>query len=804
MEVDASKVYTWANRAGMEFFGEDVIGREAAEYFVGEQDIYDTVKPLFDGEENVIYVESRQRRKDGEIRLLAWWCQVLKDEMGNVRGAISTARDITDRKIAEEKLAVSEGKHKAMIANISDVIAILDKNAIIRYKSPNISKWFGWNPEDLVGTDGWDTVHPDDLVRIQAEFISLLSEDNASKTVQYRYKCKDGGYKLIELTAVNLINNPIVEGVLMNYHDITERRRSEDALRESEERFRLTFDSSPDAININRLEDGLYVDINKGFTNLTGYTREDAIGKTSLEINIWDSFADRQRLVEGLKLNGYYNNLEAQFRRKDGTLTTALMSARVIALNGVPHIISITRDISERKRAENLLRESENRLKSVMEAVSDGIWDWNLQTGETTFNDRSLEMFGFDPKQPTPHADSIFTKVHPDDLPGIESAIKDHMEGKTATYEKIFRVLPCVGKSLWLHGRGRIIERDETGVPIRIIGTYTDITDRIEKEIEYSQILDTAIDGFWVVDLDGRLLDVNPAAAKMLGYSVEEMKRLTINDIDATETQEETGRQIQKVIEDGSSRFEKIQKRKDGSLINVEISCSYVPGRDGRFVAFLRDITDRIRSQKALRESEEKYRATFESIPDTVTITRVADGRYLYVNDAFVEITGYSKEEVIGRTPRDIDLYVDFENRTQMIKELNENGQLLNYEVKFRKKDGSIFDSLFSAKPLRIDDQDCLVALTKDITEQKRLEEAKKQLESQLRQSQKMEAVGTLAGGIAHDFNNLLQAINGHTQLLLMDKKENDPEYSNLKAIHKSGIQASELIRQLTTVQPES
>ncbi len=101
MEVDTNKVYTWANHAGIEFFGADVIGREAAYYFIGEQETYQEVKPIFNGQEEVIYVESWQRRRDGEKRLLAWWCRVLKDANGNVVGALSSARDITEVKRAE-------------------------------------------------------------------------------------------------------------------------------------------------------------------------------------------------------------------------------------------------------------------------------------------------------------------------------------------------------------------------------------------------------------------------------------------------------------------------------------------------------------------------------------------------------------------------------------------------------------------------------------------------------------------------------------------------------------------------------
>jgi PAS domain S-box-containing protein len=104
MEVDANKVYTWANDAGRRFFGDDVVGREAAYYFEGEQDTYGVVQPLFDGAEDVFYVESWQRRCDGETRLLAWWCKALKDPSGRVTGALSTARDVTDRRRAEEAL----------------------------------------------------------------------------------------------------------------------------------------------------------------------------------------------------------------------------------------------------------------------------------------------------------------------------------------------------------------------------------------------------------------------------------------------------------------------------------------------------------------------------------------------------------------------------------------------------------------------------------------------------------------------------------------------------------------------------
>ncbi len=145
-------------------------------------------------------------------------------------GRIWLFRDITERRQMEEAVRASEAKHTSMIANISDVIGIMGIDGIMKYKSPNIEKLFGWQARDLVGTNGWETVHPDDLERIQKEFYSLLEKDDQTTTVVYRYKCKDGSYKPIELTAKNLGNDPIIGGVILNYRDITERKRMEDEI----------------------------------------------------------------------------------------------------------------------------------------------------------------------------------------------------------------------------------------------------------------------------------------------------------------------------------------------------------------------------------------------------------------------------------------------------------------------------------------------------------------------------------------------------------------------------------------------
>ena len=231
------------------------------------------------GEEVVI--EGRVPRADGD-RYFVTTISPLKDPEGRVTSAICSAKDITAREHAEEALRQSEERHREMIAGISDVIAIMAVDGTLRYKSPNIERHFGWLPEDLVGTNGWETVHPDDLERIQREFLALLDEHDSVVTVEYRYKCKDGGYKMIELTATNLTNSPLIDGVLMNYHDITERKQAEDALRESEQMYEDLVNALPQSLY--RIDlDGRTTFANRATLATLGVSFAECVGKSAYD-----------------------------------------------------------------------------------------------------------------------------------------------------------------------------------------------------------------------------------------------------------------------------------------------------------------------------------------------------------------------------------------------------------------------------------------------------------------------------------------------------------------------------------------
>jgi PAS domain S-box-containing protein len=231
MEVDNDKVYTWANRAGLEFFGEDVLGKEAAYYFEGKQETYGKVQPLFNGSENVIYLESWQRRRDGEKRLLAWWCRVLKDANGKVTGALSTARDITDRNRAEEALEKSEETYRLLVENASEAIFVIQDGMLRFFNIKNI-ELTGYSKEELTSTPFINFVHPDDREAASERYLKRLKGEEPSGINVFRLVNKAGNIRWVEANSV-LISWEGKPATLNLLNDITERKQAEEALRRS-------------------------------------------------------------------------------------------------------------------------------------------------------------------------------------------------------------------------------------------------------------------------------------------------------------------------------------------------------------------------------------------------------------------------------------------------------------------------------------------------------------------------------------------------------------------------------------------
>lgn len=267
--------------------------------------------------------------------------------------------------------------------------------------------------------------------------------------------------------------------------DITERKKAEEALRVSEEKFSKTFRLSPDSININRLKDGVYLDINQGFTEITGYTAEEVIGRSGLpgDLSIWVHKEDRDRMVSALETRGEVTGLEAQFRRKDGTVLVGIMSARLIELGGEHCVLSTTHDITERKRAEEALRESTQRLQLALASSNLGIWDRNLLDDTEIWDDRMYELYGIERMAIVPNYETWAERIlHPDDVPRIKGDIRAALAGEQP-YDLKFRIVRPDGSVRHIGSNGIVI-RDVHGKAARVIGINRDRTEQVEAEAE--------------------------------------------------------------------------------------------------------------------------------------------------------------------------------------------------------------------------------------------------------------------------------------------------------------------------------
>lgn len=304
--------------------------------------------------------------------------------------------------------------------------------------------------------------------------------------------------------------------------EITRREKIEKELRLSEEKFRLSFHTTPDAVNINRLEDGLYIEVNQGFTDITGYTEDEVVGKTSYEINIWNDFKDRERLVQGLKKDGKYYNLEAKFKTKSGRLIDGLMSASLINLDNVPHLINITRDISEIKKTQERLQKSELLFRKAFENSTSGMCLTSLKGEILRVNNKLCEILGYSSEE---LLGSSFPEITlPEDIPMGRENIEKALDGKIDFIDMEKRYIRKDRKTIWARVSSSLI-RDAENKPLYFISHITDISEKkkiaeiIKKERDQAQkYLDIAGVMLASINKNGNIVIINKKGCEILGY----------------------------------------------------------------------------------------------------------------------------------------------------------------------------------------------------------------------------------------------------------------------------------------------
>jgi PAS domain S-box-containing protein len=433
----------------------------------------------------------RNRCADGSYLWFETIGTLISDNEGNPKEILFNTRNITERKQAEEALHKSEVMKNTMVSNIGDVIVIIDKNGTNQYKSPNVAKLFGWKPEELIGKSIWDMIYPDDLEAGHKFINAIAAERNATGTIEVRYKRKEGDYVWIEITATNLFHNKDIQGILGNYHDISERKRAEQELQESEEMLRNSqslahISSYSTDLNINELWKSTWK-CSPEFYKIFGidetypHTLEGWAGFIHPDFRAEMSAYHQYVVNKGIPFNKQYKII----RINDGAERWVQGTGKLVFDEmGTPvRMHGAIQDITEHKQAEEALQKSEDLLNASQRLSLVGGWAWDVETHTMYWTEEAYRIHGFRPGEIDPgskeHIRKSIACYEPEDRPVVQAAFQRCLkEGQPYDLELPFTTVK--GGRLWVRTTARPIR--DRGKVIRVIGNIMDITERKQAE----------------------------------------------------------------------------------------------------------------------------------------------------------------------------------------------------------------------------------------------------------------------------------------------------------------------------------
>jgi PAS domain S-box-containing protein len=534
--------------------------------------------------------------------------------------------------------------------------------------------------------------------------------------------------------------------------------------------------------------------VNPQACELLGYTEQEL-----LRLSVIDVVAPEDLAAQPLRLDALRDHQrvrsERLLLRKDGRRVPTEISSRILP-DG--RFQAIVRDISERKAADAALRRGREWLELAHSAGGIGVWEWDLQADRAIWSDSYYQLLGLEPGPEANYA-LWLERVHPDDLALVEGNFAAVQAGGRFTTD--YRIVRPDGQVRWHYNVGTS-SLDADGRPHRITGMSVDVTERKlaeaalrESEERYRSLIDNATDLIYCHDLNGRFLSLNRAGEEITGYTQAELLQLTLLDLVAPEYWDLLRQRARNRIDEGNTQRTTCELEllaRDGRRVPVEISSAAII-QNGQIVALqgiARDTSARRAAEAALRASEARFRAICEASPIGMFLTD-AGGDSLYSNPAMLQQIGLSADRALGTAWLEVvhpdDRAVIRSAWSTAVRER------CGFEINQRvlREEGAIAQLVIRVAPVW-EGAELLgfVGCSLDVTERASLEE-------QLRQAQKMEAVGRLAGGVAHDFNNMLAVINGYSDLCLTHLEPSHPLGDSLQEIKKAGERAATLTRQL-------
>lgn len=654
-------------------------------------------------------------------------------ESGCRYGRIWTFRDVTDRKQAEEALKQSEHLYRTIFENTGTATVVLEKDTTISLINTEYEKLSGYQREEIEGKKLWtEFVLQEDLERLLTR-PDLQGKDGSAdrKRDEFRFVDRYGNIKYVALCFDRI---PDTKKTIASLLDITERKRAEEALQESEERYRLLFEEAIEGIFRTTL-DGRTIMINSAMARMIGFdSPQEAVEKiTDIGSQIYADPEERQALIDRLLREGGVTGNEVLLKRLDGSTMKVLLNCRVVPdQSGTPVFIEGSCiDITDKWLAEEALKASEKKYRQIFEEAVEGIYQTTPGGRVLSANPAFARMCGY--ASPQEMIDSITDIVQqlyvkPADREKLIKILREHDQVEGYEVELYRRD----GSRFWSTFNIHAV-RDDLGEILYFEGTNTDITARKEAEDELRNLVSIVMNSSELISLatlDGKMIFLNEAGSRMLGIEPAKVSEFNIQDVipEPFLQMAQTGilRALTKVGSwKGELRYRNII---NGDLIDVHAMIFIISDPVSKTPLYLanvsRDITEYKQAVEALRASEELYARLVDTIPDVIIRTDLK-GKILFVNDQALNISGYSRAEIEGQ---DLLFFVAPENRGRLTQNvwLMRKVRVGPQEYKFVMKDGREITFEVNGDLLRNEDGTPfgIVTVWRDLTERKQMEES--------------------------------------------------------------------------------